>query len=138
MNLGFDQICGSSFDESGNKGVRLPVDTDDGTYVSLAPAIEFGGEFVPLDGVQIRPHVTVGLTQYLNSLSPSLTAKFVDAVAALEGFDVSTDIATTFFELSGDVDNFAMEHAVLRAGAFTDLSRDDNIYGGSLWLEVPL
>lgn len=54
-----------------------------------------------------------------------------------DGFDASTDVATTFFDLSGGIDIFAQEHAVLRAGAFTSLSDVDTIYGGSLRLEIP-
>ncbi|MEM8572871.1 MAG: autotransporter outer membrane beta-barrel domain-containing protein, partial [Pseudomonadota bacterium] len=137
VDLGVDHVFGSNFSENGATGTRLSIDTHDETYVSLSPAVEFGTELVALDGLRFRPNVTVGLTQYLNSPSASLTAKFADAGAAVDGFDTSTDIATTFFDLSGGIDVFAKDHAVLRAGAFTSLSSDDTIYGGSLRLEVP-
>lgn len=95
------------------------MDTDDETYVSLATALEFGTELGALDGLRFRPHVTVSVTQYLNNSSSSLTVKFADAGAALDGLNAGTDIATKFFDLSCGIDDFAWDHVVLPAGAFT-------------------
>ncbi|MEM0907191.1 MAG: autotransporter outer membrane beta-barrel domain-containing protein [Pseudomonadota bacterium] len=137
VDLGVDHVFGSSFSESGPTGTRLLVDTDDETYVSLTPAVKFGGEVTAFDGMRFRPNMTVGITQYINNPGPSLTARFAEAGTVVDGFDASTDVATTFVDLSGGVDVFAKDYAVLRAGTFTRLSRDDTIYGGSLRLEVP-
>lgn len=137
FTLGYDHVFSSSFTETGNTGLRQQVSTDAETYVVVRPALEFGGEVDMGSGIRLRPNGSVGFTQFLNSPEPSLTARFVDAPAAVPDFKTATKIDTTRLDLSGGIDLIGDRNFVLRAEGQTSLSRNSNLYGGSLKIEIP-
>ncbi|GAB5378320.1 MAG: hypothetical protein AcusKO_47820 [Acuticoccus sp.] len=136
IDLGYTHVFGSNFVERGSDTLAFQVSAGAENYWSIQPALEIGAEFEAGDGIHLRPRLTVGLTQYLNSPEPSLTARIAGAPPGAPAFVNTTKIDTTRFDITAGLDVFAEEKFALRASGFTSLSNHSGIFGGDLRLEV--
>ena len=137
IGVGYDHFFSSSYVETGDSGQRLQVETDAQTYWRVQPAIEVGGDLQATPNLRLRPTLTLGLTQYLNAPEASLSARFVDSPSGVPDFENSTRLDDTWFDVSGGLDVFAYDYAVVRAEGFAGLSRNNGLYGGTLKVELP-
>ncbi len=137
ITLAYDYFSSSDFTERGSSGVRLDVKTRAQSYLSIQPAVEIGGEFDGADGLRWRPHVTLGLTQFLNNPEPGLNARFDSAPSVVTDFKSASSIDQTRFDFAANLDVFTRRNAVVRVGVFTSLASNSKGFGGSLKLEIP-
>ncbi len=137
LSVGYDHVFASSYREDGSSALALDVDGNAETYWFVQPALEFGGAFEAAPGIQTRPHITLGVTQYLGSPEASLSASFASAPAGTPGFVNATRIDRTRFDVEAGLDLFAANYAVIRADGFASLSKNTDIYGGGLKIEFP-
>ncbi|TPE45655.1 autotransporter outer membrane beta-barrel domain-containing protein [Amaricoccus solimangrovi] len=138
IGLAFDHFASASFTEGGDTFARLDVNTDAATFVSLRPAVEFGGEIVRENGTRLRPHLTLGATQYLNDPAVSLGAHFANAPDNTPDFTARTSLDETVFDASAGLDVLTAANMTVRAEAFLSTSSNSEGYGGSLTIEIPL
>lgn len=136
IDLNIDHTFSSDFTETTNSGFgTLDISTPAETYVSLQPAIEVGGERTLANGTVVRPHASLGLTQFLTDLEPGLTASFAGA-PQLSGFTHTGDFDRTYVDLEAGIDIFTGTATTVRAGAFASFSENSESYGGSLRIEI--
>ncbi|MEO1191628.1 MAG: autotransporter domain-containing protein, partial [Pseudomonadota bacterium] len=134
LGVGFDHFFSSSYKESGSATTPLSVDTDGQTYVSVQPTVKLGGEFLYKEETRLRPHLTLGITQYLGDATASATASFLSGGSP---FSTSTEIDRTRYDIEAGLDVLTRVGATLRLAGGTSLSSNSQNYGGSLRLELP-
>ena len=133
VDLALDHFFGSDFTETGGVNA-LTVDVASETYVSLQPAIELGATMTGENGTVWRPGLMLGLTQYLGSPGPSLSAAFASNPAV--PFSQSTGIDTTHLDLAATLDVFTANAFTFRAEAGASFSENSTSYGGDIKLEI--
>ncbi len=134
IGVGVDHFFSSSYRETGSSAFLLAVDADAETYVNVQPAVELGGEFSVSDETRLRPHLTLGITQYLGDPTASASASFL---AGGTPFTNATEIDRTRYDIAAGVDVFSGLGATVRVAGATSLSRNSQDYGGSLRVEIP-
>lgn len=104
------------------------------TFVSLQPAVEFGGWFDAGNGLRIGPHFSVGLTQYLTDPSGVVSSAFLAAPGV--SFKTSSEIDRTSFDFKAGVDLVSKDTLSLGLNGFTRVGKDNVEYGGGVKLGV--
>jgi outer membrane autotransporter protein len=105
LGLGVSYVSRDAYEESGAGGANLRVEKASDTFVSLHPAIEFGGESsVGGEGTLLRHFVRVGMTQFLGSNERQVTASLEGAPSGIQPFTVTTRSEKTFADLAIGVD----------------------------------
>ena len=133
VDLAVDHFFASDFTETGGTNA-LTVDLGSETYVSLQPALELGATMTGESGTVWRPGLMLGLTQYLGSPGPSLSAAFASNPAV--PFSQSTGIDTTHIDLAATLDVFTANAFTFRAEAGASFSENTHAYGGDVKLEL--
>jgi hypothetical protein len=115
----------------------VEIDGVSETYVHLQPALEIATELEPKAGILLRPRLSVGFTQFLGDSAPSITGRLADAPTEIDSFSASTRLDRTRLDIAADLDVFARNKMVIRAGAIGTFSENSRGYGMDLKLEVP-
>ncbi len=137
LAFSYDHYFSSSFSESGSSSLGLEVETDSETYWSAEPAVELGGEFLTDGGWLLRPHLGLGITQYLNSPSSSLQARFASSPSGVAPFTAQTDYDRTWGNVELGLDVFVDSHVTLRVAGLGQFSGNNRLYGGTFRAELP-
>ncbi|MGD9883989.1 MAG: autotransporter domain-containing protein, partial [Reyranella sp.] len=130
VDAGFQYLGTGALTESGAAGAGLSVQASGQTYLTIQPAIELGGD-VMLGGTLVRPNIMVGLTQFIGSASPTVTASFLSA-PSVAPFTINSTFARTYLDIGANIDVFVQGNVVLSlqgAGKFSDSTIG---YGGGL------
>lgn len=105
LGLGVSYVSRDAYDETGAGGANLRVEKASDTFVSLHPAIEFGGEnSIGGEGTLLRHFVRVGMTQFLGSSEHHVTASLEGAPSGIQPFTVTTRSDKTYADLVIGVD----------------------------------
>ena len=134
VDLGFNYIGTGSFTENGAGGAGLTVQGTEQTYFYVQPALEAGGDLL-VGETLIRPNLTVGLTQFLGSASPFVTAAF-NSAPGIQPFTVQSTFDKTYLDVAADVDVFVKSAAVLSVQGFSRVSSTTVGYGGALKVAI--
>lgn len=125
------------FDEKGGNGYGLQVDGNNQTYVALQPALELGAAVEPREGLHVRPHLTVGVTQFLTGAAPSATAAFAGDPGGVPPFQARTTLDATLYHVTAGVDvQSDAGISLLTQGSF-GTSAHTRGYGGSMMVRIP-
>jgi hypothetical protein len=116
--------------ECGAGGAGLGVQATGQTYFTIQPAIEFGGDLM-VGGTLVRPNITIGLTQFIGSASPSVTASFLSA-PGVAPFTVDSTFTTTYLDVGANIDIFVQGEMVLSLQGAGKFSSSTIGYGGGL------
>jgi len=130
VDAGFQYVGTGALAESGAGGAGLAVQGTGQTYFTIQPAIELGGDLM-LGGTLVRPNVTVGLTQFIGSAAPSVTASFLSA-PGVAPFTVNSSFATTYLDIGANIDVFVQGNVVLSLQGAGKFSSSTIGYGGGL------
>ncbi|WP_294262542.1 autotransporter outer membrane beta-barrel domain-containing protein [Propionivibrio sp.] len=84
VGVGVTRVLRNAYGESGAGGANLQVEKEWDTFVSLHPAIEFGGEHALEDSTLLRPYLRLGLTRFLSDNDRHITASLQGAPAGVE------------------------------------------------------
>ncbi|MEM8569691.1 MAG: hypothetical protein AAGG56_02180 [Pseudomonadota bacterium] len=136
IDLGIDYVSAGSVTESGAAGTDLRVSSSDETYVSLAPAIEMGGEWQGPSDLTMRPSLTLGLTQYLGNPGPGSTAKLEVASSSTPSFQTDTEFDNTYLDLAAGLDLLVGTQTTVKFDAFGSFSEHTTSGGGAIRIEV--
>src|SRR5262249_309367 len=88
----------------------LSVNGNSKTSVAVSPMVEFGGRYVTMDNVIIRPYAAIGVTFLPNN------TRFVDA--SLVGASPADGTFRTFMKAPGVLGDFSAGVQLYRAGGF--------------------
>lgn len=105
LGLGVSYVKRNGYTENGAGAANLHVAKEHETFVSLQPALEFGGEFgIGGKGTLLRHFVRVGLTHFLGNNEQHVTASLEGAPAGVEPFTVITRSDRTYGDLALGMD----------------------------------
>ena len=138
LGLGVTYASRLAYAEHGAGGANLRVDKQGDTFVSLQPAIEFGGErAVGGEGSLLRHFVRVGLTQFLGSADRHFTASFEGAPAGVAPFTVVTRSDRTYGDLALGFDLLRKNGTSLRLEYNGQISANSSTHAVGLKLAMP-
>lgn len=137
IEAGLDFLNAGALTETGDSPFRLHVAGSSETYFTLRPAVEFGGEFLLSNGAVVRPHATIGITQFLGNHDVDINSRFASILDSSSTWATSVDIGSTYFDLAAGVDVFTDQGFTFRAETYASLASKTRSYGGSLRLEIP-
>ncbi|UCV28774.1 autotransporter outer membrane beta-barrel domain-containing protein [Ferribacterium limneticum] len=131
LGLGVSYVSRDAYEETGAGGANLRVEKANDTFVSLHPAIEFGGEnSVGGEGTLLRHYVRVGMTQFLGSNERHVTASLEGAPSGVQPFTVTTKSKKTYADLAIGVDILRKSGTTIRleyTGQFSNNSSTNAI-----------
>jgi len=105
LGLAVSYVTRNGYSESGAGGANLNVAKEDDTFVSLQPAVEFGGEFgIGEEGTLLRHFIRVGATHFLGNNERRITASLEGAPAGIEPFTAVTRSDRTYGDLALGID----------------------------------
>jgi outer membrane autotransporter protein len=130
--VGVHGLSMDGFGESGSNAFRVNVDKQRDTYVDILPAVDVYTEVETGDGVLVRPQLTLGLTQFVGSAAPAVTARFADAPPGVPSFTSRTSLDRTRVDAAASVTMFATRNLSVRAEVSGSFSRDTGSYGAGL------
>lgn len=114
VGVGVTRVLRNAYGESGAGGANLQVEKEWDTFVSLHPAIEFGGEHALEDSTLLRPYLRLGLTRFLSDNDRHITASLQGAPAGVEPFTVVTKSDSTYADVSLGLDVLTKKGATVR------------------------
>ncbi|MBS1143221.1 MAG: Outer rane autotransporter barrel [Proteobacteria bacterium] len=115
LGLGVSYVTRNGYSESGAGGANLNVAKENDTFVSLQPAVEFGGEFgMGGEGTLLRHFIRLGATHFLGSNERRITASLEGAPAGVEPFTVVTRSDRTYGDLALGIDILRKSGTTLR------------------------
>ncbi|RLG89172.1 MAG: hypothetical protein DRO16_04410, partial [Thermoprotei archaeon] len=79
MDIGAIHTYRGEFTEKGANGANLHVESENDTFVTLQPMVEFGGEISLSSGTVFRPYFRVGATHFLTGYNSQVTAAMESA-----------------------------------------------------------
>jgi hypothetical protein len=123
--------------ESGAGAANLVVEGSDDVYWALRPAVEIGGEVDAGSGYLVRPRVAIGITQYLNDPSQTVTARLRDAGPDGGSFTVENAMDWTAFDVGLGVDILSETGVQVSIGALAQVGENATSYGGGVRLAIP-
>ncbi|MBK1629510.1 hypothetical protein CKO31_01905 [Thiohalocapsa halophila] len=115
---------------------RLRIDDASDAYFFAQPAVELGGRWVGADGVQVRPHLSLGVTQFIGNATPTVDARFATGSAEVPAFRTATSLDRTHADVSARLDVLTRGSLALRAEAFGSFSSNTTTYGGGISLAM--
>ncbi|MDP3538549.1 MAG: hypothetical protein Q8S26_07570 [Azonexus sp.] len=105
LGMGASYVSRKAYSETGAGGANLQVEKETDTFVSLHPAIEFGGEHgIGDEGTLLRHFVRVGMTRFLGSNDRNFTASMEGAPSGVPAFTVTTQSEKTYADLAVGID----------------------------------
>ncbi|MBI4996282.1 MAG: hypothetical protein HZC22_05155 [Rhodocyclales bacterium] len=131
VGLGVMTLSRDGYAETGAGGANLHVAKERDTFVSLHPALEFGGERGLDDGALLRPYVRVGLTHFLTENDRHITASLEGAPAGVEPFTVVTKADRTYVDYSLGFDALDRNGWTIRVDYSGQWSRNSSAH--ALW-----
>lgn len=111
------------FTESGGGAANLSVDSSSETYLSISPSVEIAGDYSTKGGYQLQPYLKAGVTIYQDS-DHSLSASFANSPSGVGDFDITTEFAQIFGDLSVGVITNLPNGTTLNIGYEGSLSSD--------------
>ncbi|NTV69665.1 MAG: hypothetical protein HGA71_05900 [Azonexaceae bacterium] len=115
LGLGVSYVTRNGYIESGAGGANLNVAKEQDTFVSLQPAVEFGGESgIGDEGTLLRHFIRVGATHFLGSNERHITASLEGAPAGIEPFTVVSRSDRTYGDLALGIDILRKSGATVR------------------------
>jgi outer membrane autotransporter protein len=129
VDLGATYVSRGSFREKGADGANLQAEKQSDTFVTVQPAIEFGGERRLNNGGLLRPYVRIGVTRFLTDNDRQITATLQGAPAGVAPFKNVTSSDRTHANVSLGANILTKGGAVARldyTGQFSD-SRSANV-----------
>ena len=136
-DIGFDHLSGDDFNEQGD-GIRtLRIDGHEQTWWSIQPGIRLAGDLETREGHQVRPEVSVGLTQFLKDPGATTTASLAGSPSTAGTFDADSGMDRTYLDIGLRLAMQARQGWSLSLAGFGRIGGDINGYGGSLNLELP-
>ncbi|WP_163025856.1 autotransporter outer membrane beta-barrel domain-containing protein [Chachezhania antarctica] len=137
LDLGVTRFAASSYTETGTGGIPLSVDLQDETLFYLRPAVEFGGVFDMAGGGQIRPNVTLMMTQFLGDTSFGATARLAGAPASVAPFDWVSDFDRTQYDLAAGITIVTDGGSMFDLSGFGHMSDNETDFGGRVRWVIP-
>jgi len=137
VDLGYTRVYRKDFKEKGAGAANLNVDSEDDDFVTVQPAIEFGGELHGDNGALIRPYLRIGATHYLSDNEHKVTASLQGAPVSVAPFTVKTESDDTYADLSLGVDLISSKGANLRFNYSGQFSDDYDAHAASIKLSIP-
>ena len=131
-DLNLTYVSARAVHERNGLQTNLIVHGSNETFVSLQPAIEFGGWFDAGNGFRVSPHFSVGLTQYLTDPKGTVSSAFATAPGV--SFKTTSEIDRTSFDFKAGVDLVSQESFSFGVNGFTRVGKDNVEYGGGVKL----
>ncbi len=131
-DLGVDYVSSGGLTESGAGSLDLKVRDSDDVYVYLQPAVEVGMEHVFDSGTVARPWLSVGVTQFLTSKSPTTTASFIGDPTSSGSFTTQSELDRTYLDLEAGLTVLTVHNVNVSAVGVGRLSSNTQSYGGGL------
>jgi uncharacterized protein with beta-barrel porin domain len=120
-DLNVTNLSSDGFKEDDGGGAALKVDGEDGTYLSLSPALEAGAEWRLSSGTLLRPFIGGGVTWH-GDTGFTGTSSFIDAPEGAGSFVTRTEIDEVMGEVAAGLD-------ILGAGGFDLRLRYEGAFG---------
>ncbi|MGB2926028.1 MAG: autotransporter outer membrane beta-barrel domain-containing protein, partial [Limnothrix sp.] len=132
LDFGSTRVKTQGFEETGAGALNLIVDDSSQAYVTLKPAIEFGGEFKD-DNLIIRPSVYLGYTQFLTNPNPATSARLAGA-PNVESFEVTSQGDRHIFDAAANVEVSFLNGLSMKLGYWGQFSRNTTVHGADFKL----
>jgi len=134
VDLGVTQVHVSGFDETGDSPLALEVESADNTYVTIAPAIELGGELqLGQDGV-LRSFLRAGVTEVVAGDAAELSAGFAGVQDGVTPFTIIHPADETMVDLTAGFDVIGAGGGAVRFQTDARFGESTTTYGGSMKL----
>ena len=135
-DLNVTYVNTSSVTEKGAGAANLNVDGSDDYYAAFRPTLEAGLDVEVGDGAILRPHASVGVTQFLTDPSQSVTAHLHSSIPDIAPFTVENDMDRTSLDLEIGLDIFAGDNVQLSLAGAAQISENANNVSGIFRLAV--
>ncbi|OKH17140.1 hypothetical protein NIES208_10680 [[Limnothrix rosea] IAM M-220] len=128
LDFGSTRVKYNGFEETGAGALNLIVDDSSQAYVTLNPAIEFGGEFKD-ENLTIRPTIYLGYTHYLTDPNPSTSARLAGAPQGVDSFEVTSLGDRSKFDAAANVELLFLNGLSMKLGYWGQFSRNTTVHG---------
>lgn len=137
LDLGVTRVHRKGFTETGAGGANLEVEKETDSFMTLQPAIEFGGEHLLSSGTLMRPFARVGITHFLNDNECQMTATMTGAPDDVPPFTTINERDETYVDVSFGLDLIRTNNATLRVDYAGQFSQDSSAHMVGAKLAVP-
>ena len=137
IDVGVTQVAYSDYHETGGPAA-LEIEGSTHTYVTVAPALELGGEIKIQEGTVIRPFARAGLASIVAGDTPELTATLEGAPDAIEGFTIAESIDDLLYDVSLGFDIVSDTGLNMRLNGEAKFGESITSYGAQLKIAAPL
>jgi len=136
VDVGVTQVSIDDYRETGGP-VALEIEGSDHTYVTVAPALEFGGEMDLNDETVLRAFARVGALGIVAGDAPEISAGFTAAPDGVDPFTIHGDVDEAMYDVTVGFDVIADSGLVFRLAGDAKAGETTTSYGGSLKLSAP-
>ena len=137
LDLGVARFGDSSYTETGTGGIALSIDAQAETLTYLRPAVEFGGSYALGGGAEIRPNVTLMMTQFVGDTDFTATARLAGAPASVAPFDWVSEFDRTQYDLTAGITLVTKGGSMFDISGFGHMSENETDYGGMVRWGIP-
>jgi len=131
VDVNITHLDRDGFTEEGGGAANLTVEGDEETYLSVTPAIEFGGAFTVSEDVTAKPFLKTGVSFYSDDHA-GLNARFTGAPAGVLGFTTSSELDDVFADVEAGFTLFKTDGSSLTLGYEGRYGEDTQSHGGML------
>jgi len=104
VNIGWIDVSGDGFDETGTGPSALLVKKTNDEYLTSRVGVQFGGEFSARNGILYRPFVRAAFTHIISGTTNEITARLAGAPESVPYFTQILDVDDNYNSLSLGID----------------------------------